>query len=439
VNAARIPGKARLALILGGLSAFGPLSIDMYLPAFPEMATQLGTGQAQVQVTLTAFMIGLAAGQVIAGPMSDTLGRRRPLLIGLTLYTLSSLACAFAPSVYALAGLRLTQGLTAAAGIVIARAAVRDMFSGVQMARFLSLMTLVNGLGPILAPIIGGQVLRWTTWPGIFVVLAGFGVVLFIATAVGLPETLHSSGRRPALLGLVLRTYFRIATDRTFMAYAMAAGFVMGAMFAYIAGSSFVLQDIHGMTPQQFSVVFGVNALGIVIMAQLNGLLLRRFSPRSLLTVGLVMSAIGGIAVLTTAAMDLGLVWLLPSLFLVVGSVGMVTPNSTALALADHAHRAGTASALLGLVQFVIGGLAAPLVGLGDPTSALPMGVVIAVLACLGLGSFALTRPTDQRPGRYQLAREADTQPIPGLPIPEIASHKGDLWDAPKPDTFRYR
>ncbi|MGH3861460.1 multidrug effflux MFS transporter [Actinokineospora sp.] len=434
-----IPGKARLALILGGLSAFGPLSIDMYLPAFPAMAEQLGTGQAKIQITLTAFMIGLAGGQIIAGPLSDAYGRRRPLLIGLALYTLSSLACAVAPSVVALVFLRLGQGVSAAAGIVIARAAVRDMFSGAALARFFSLMLLVNGLGPILGPIIGGQVLRFTQWPGIFIVLAGFGVVLFLVTALALPETLAPLGRRPARLGHVLRTYRRIGTDRSFIAYAAAAGFVMGAMFAYIAGSSFVLQELHGLSPQAYSFLFGANAVGIVVMAQVNGLLLRRFAPRRLLIVGLLTSVTGGLAVLAATYLNLGLLYLLPGLFVVVASVGIVTPNSTALAMADHGHRAGTASALLGLVQFVIGGLAAPLVGFGNPSTALPMGVVIATLSVLGLASFALTRPTKNRPGRYQTLRDADTQPIPGLPIPDIARHEGDLWDAPTADSVRFR
>ncbi|MGQ0839748.1 multidrug effflux MFS transporter [Actinokineospora sp.] len=384
--------RVRLALILGGMTAFGPLSIDMYLPAFPVMATQLGTGQSQVQLTLTAFMIGLAAGQAVAGPLSDSFGRRRPLLVGLVLYTASSLLCAIAPSVYALAGLRLAQGLSAAAGIVIARAAVRDLFSGVAMARFFSMLMLVGGLGPILAPVIGGQVLRWTSWSGIFVVLAGFGVLLLVAAGLALPETLPVDRRRPARLGRTLRTYLDIAADRTFLAYAAAAGFVLGAMFAYIAGSSFVLQEIHGLTPQQYSLVFGANALGIVAVAQLNGLLLRRFPPRGLLMVGLVTSALGGLAVLAAVTLALGLPWLLAGLFVVVASVGVVTPNSTALALADHGERAGTASALLGVLQFAIGGLAAPLVGLGGTGTAVPMGVVIAVLSLGGLASIALAR-----------------------------------------------
>jgi DHA1 family bicyclomycin/chloramphenicol resistance-like MFS transporter len=395
------------------------LSIDMYLPAFPAMAEQLGTGAAQVQLTLTTFMVGLALGQVVAGPLSDSFGRRRPLLVGLVLYAVSSLACAIAPSVYALIALRFAEGACAAAGIVIGRAAVRDLFSGVEMARFFSVMIIVTGLAPILAPVIGGQVLRWTDWPGIFVVLAGFGVLLLVATAFGLRETLPAERRHPAHLGRTLRAYGGLIADRSFMAYGAAAAFVTGAMFAYIAGSSFVLQNLHAMSPQAYSIVFGVNALGIVLMAQLNGALLRRFSLRALLRVGLLLSAAGGAAVLVVTALDLGLPFLLAGLFVVVASVGMVTPNCSALALADHGDQAGTASALLGLVQFVVGGLAAPLVGLGGTESALPMGIVIAGLSVLGLASFLLARPgspAQPSAGPAPMPEPGD-QPAPAGPL----------------------
>ncbi|GAA2994224.1 MFS transporter, DHA1 family, bicyclomycin/chloramphenicol resistance protein [Actinokineospora diospyrosa] len=386
--------RVRLALVLGGLSAFGPLSIDMYLPAFPELATSLGTGPAQVQLTLTTFMIGLAVGQVVAGPLSDSLGRRGPLLVGLGLYVVSSLVCAVAPSVYTLVGLRFAQGVAAAAGVVIARAAVRDVFSGAAMARFFSALMLVNGLGPLLAPVIGAQVLRWTSWSGIFVVLACFGAALLVATLVWLPETLPRDHRGPARLGRTLRTFVRIGSDRTFVAYAVSAGCVLASMFAYIAGSSFVLQDIHGLGPRQYSLVFAANALGIMLVAQLNSLLLRWTQPRALLVAGLVVGAVGGLGVLVAVAADLGLWWLLAALFVSVSSVGMISPNSTALALAEHGRDAGAASALIGVLQFVIGGIASPLVGLGGGHTALPMAIVIAVLSVGGIATFALMRPS---------------------------------------------
>jgi DHA1 family bicyclomycin/chloramphenicol resistance-like MFS transporter len=397
--------RVRLALLLGGLSAFGPLSIDMYLPAFPEIAERLATGQSQVQLTLTAFMIGLAAGQAVFGPLSDAYGRRTPLLAGLIGYAVASLLCAIAPSVFTLVGLRFAQGVSAAAGVVIARAAVRDLFSGPAMARFLSMLMLVSGLAPILAPVIGAQVLRWSTWSGVFVVLAYFGVALLVAAAVCLRETLPPDRRRPANPRGIMRTYARVATDRTFVAYTTSIGFVSAAMFAYIAGSPFVLQELHGLTPQQYSVVFGANALGLMVFTQLNRLLLRWCTPRALLAAGLVLSALAGGGVLAAALLELPLPYLLPPLFLVVASLGVVNPNATALAMADHGSRAGTASALLGLVQFLIGGLAAPVVGLGDSTSAVPMAAVVAAMSGAGLLSFALLRPTERRPGRYALTR----------------------------------
>ncbi|WP_018687194.1 Bcr/CflA family efflux MFS transporter [Actinokineospora enzanensis] len=389
--------QVRLALILGGLSAFGPLSIDMYLPAFPELAERLHTGPSQVQLTLTTFMIGLAVGQAVAGSLSDSFGRRGPLVVGLALYTASSVACVVAPSVYALAALRLAQGLSAAAGVVIARAAVRDMFSGAAMAKFFSALMLVNGLGPLLAPIVGGQLLRWTSWEGIFVALAAFGAVLLAVVVFFLPETLPPEYRGRPQLRRTLRTYVKIGTERSFFAYAAAAGFVGGAMFAYIAGSSFVLQDIHGMSPQEYSLVFAGNALGIMLVSQLNSLLLRWFAPRVLLVSALVVAAVGGLGVLASVAFALPLPFLLAALFVSVVCVGMVSPNSTALALADHGENAGAASALLGVLQFVIGGITSPLVGLGGGQTALPMAIVIAVLACTGIVLFAVLRPAAPR------------------------------------------
>ncbi|GAA4434616.1 multidrug effflux MFS transporter [Actinokineospora soli] len=410
--------KARLALLLGGLSAFGPLSIDMYLPAFPEIEAALHTRQAQVQLTLTAFMVGLALGQAVFGPLSDAYGRRMPLLAGLTGYAAASLACAIAPSVFTLVGLRFAQGVSAAAGVVIARAAVRDIFTGPAMARFFSMLMLVSGLAPILAPLAGAQILRWTTWPGVFVVLAYFGVALLIASAICLRETLPPDKRRPFEVGRILRTYGRVATDRTFVAHATSIGFVTAAMFAYIAGSPFVLQNLHGLTPQAYSLVFGANAVGLMVFTQVNRIFLTWFSPRALLTVGLVLSVLAGAGVLYAAVEKLGLPYLLPPMFLVVASLGMVLPNATALALADHGSRAGTASALLGLIQFLIGGLAAPLVGLGGSGSSVPMAVVIAGMSAAGLVSFALIRPTRRRPGRYAALREAETVKFGPVPPP---------------------
>jgi DHA1 family bicyclomycin/chloramphenicol resistance-like MFS transporter len=271
--APRRGGRAQVVLILGALSAFGPLSIDMYLPGLPSLGATFDAPAWAVQLTLTACLAGLALGQIVAGPLSDRFGRRRPLLAGVSAYAVASLLCALAPTVHTLVVLRFAQGVAGAAGIVIARAIVRDMHSGVAAARFFSLLMLVNGLAPILAPVIGGQVLTVTTWRGVFVVLAAIGALLVAAAAAGLRETLAPADRHPGGVGETLRTFRRLLSDRVFVGHALACGLAFGAMFAYIAGSPFVIQDIYGASPQLFSVMFAVNALGLVAAGQAN----RRF------------------------------------------------------------------------------------------------------------------------------------------------------------------
>src|SRR6266487_1606822 len=364
--------RVQLVFILGALTAFGPFSIDMYLPALPSLSRDFGTGAAQTQLTLSACLLGLALGQVIAGPISDALGRRRPLLVGL-------------------AALRFIQGFAGAAGIVIARAIVRDLHSGAAAARFFSLLMLVNGLAPILAPIFGGLLLRYTSWRGIFIVLAIIGTLLLLATATGLGETLPPDRRQSGGVRATITTFRQLLADRSYMGYALSCGLAFAAMFAYISGSPFVLQDIYGISPQLFSVIFGMNALGLVIAGQVNGRLVGRVAPARLLVVGLIANATGGMALLSVVTIGgIGLVGILPSLFVVVASLGFVLPNATALALQDHPRIAGSASALLGVLQFSIGAAAAPLVGAFGARTALPMSVVIATLGCSALLAFML-------------------------------------------------
>jgi DHA1 family bicyclomycin/chloramphenicol resistance-like MFS transporter len=384
----------RLVVILGSLSAFAPLSIDMYLPAFPSLARDLHAGPSAVQLTLTACLIGLATGQLVVGPLSDVLGRRRPLLVGLACYTVLSAACLVAPSVWALAALRLLQGFGGSAGLVIAIAAVRDRYAGVAMARYLSTLMLVNGLAPIVAPVIGGQLLRFTSWRGVFVVLTAVGVVLLVACLAWFEESLPPERRRTGSMRDTLRSYGVLVRDRRFTGYALTGGFAFAAMFAYISGSSFVLQDIFGLSPQQFALVFGTNALGILAVGQLNRWLVTRVSPRLLLAVGLTAAFAGGMLLLAAVLADWGLPALLPGLFAVVASIGIALPNTRALATVEYRDLAGTSSALLGVGQFAVGGLVAPLIGIGGTGTAVPMVVVIAVLTVLALVVFGLmTRP----------------------------------------------
>lgn len=383
------PSTARYALILGGLTAFGPLSVDMYLPALPTMAADLRTVDSNLQLTLTAFVIGLALGQLVAGPLSDALGRRKPLMVGVAIYIVASVLCAISPSVELLIAARALQAIGAAAGLVVARATVRDLFSGIEMTRFFSMLMLVTGLAPILAPLIGGQVLTVTSWRGIFLVLTGFGALLLVVAMLFLPEPLPVQRRRQVRLGSVLRTYLNLLREREFLGYALASGFLFAAMFAYISGSSFVLQNVYDLSPQQYSLVFGLGGVGIVLVGQINGRIVGRFTERVLLATGLLMATTSAVAITTAAALELSLAALLPPLFLMVSSIGLVMPNSTSLALANHPQSAGSASALLGVLQFLVGGLTAPLVGLGGQETALPMGILMTVFATLGLLSFA--------------------------------------------------
>lgn len=396
------PGRlrtARYALVLGGLTAFGPLSIDMYLPALPAMAQDLHAGDATLQLTLAAFVLGVGAGQLVLGPLSDAFGRRKPLLAGVALFVVASLLCVLSPTVELLIAARVLQAFGASAGMVIARAAVRDLFSGIEMARFFSMLMLVTGLAPILAPVLGGQLLSLTSWRGIFGALAAFGALLLIVAAFALPETLPAHRRRPARPAGVLRGYLSLLHDRVFVGYALGAGLAFAAMFTYISASSFVLQGTYGLSPQQYSLVFGGGAVGLVLASQVNGRLVARFRQHTLLVTGLVAGTAGALAMVLASLAGLGLGGVLPPLFVAVASVGLVMPNATSLALADHPEMAGSASALLGVLQFTVGGLTSPIAGLAGEGSALPMALLMAAFAGLGLvsvGTLTRRRGSDQ-------------------------------------------
>jgi DHA1 family bicyclomycin/chloramphenicol resistance-like MFS transporter len=371
----------------------------MYLPGLPELGRGLDAPAWAVQLTLTACLAGLALGQIVAGPLSDRFGRRGPLLAGVGAYAVASLLCALAPSVAVLVVLRFAQGIAGAAGIVIARAIVRDMHSGVAAARFFSLLMLVNGLAPILAPVIGGQVLSVTSWRGVFLVLTAVGALLFLATATGLRETLPPEKRHPGGVIETVRTFGRLLADRAFLGHALACGLAFGAMFAYISGSPFVLQDIYGASPQLFSVMFACNALGLVAASQANRALLRHVEPGTILRAALSVQALAALMLLGVVAAGSGVWPIVVLLFVVVASLGLVFPNATALALADHPRVAGSASGLLGVLQFIVGAATAPLVGVGGTDTALPMALTIAALAVGGVfaGTVIARRPTRVR------------------------------------------
>jgi DHA1 family bicyclomycin/chloramphenicol resistance-like MFS transporter len=397
-RSAHAAGRASLGLILvlGALSAFAPLSLDMYLPGLPELGRGLATSVSAAQLTLTACLAGLALGQLVAGPLSDRFGRRRPLLTGLGAYTVASILCALAPSVAVLVPLRFMQGLAGAAGIVISRAIVRDMHSGVAAARLFSALMMVSGSAPILAPVFGGQLLAFTSWRGIFVVLAGIGVVLIIVVATKLKETLPGERRHAGGFRATSTVLREIAADRVFVVYALAGGLVLGAMFAYIAGSPFVLQEIYGLSEQEFSAVFAINGAGIVLASLLTRRLLRRCAPITLVRVGTGASIVGSALVFAAVtAFDAGVAPVLAGLFIAVAAVGIVSPTTAAIALADHGSVAGSASALLGVLHYLLGAVAAPLVGVAGKHTAIPMG---ALMLASSVGAGALLRITGRPP-----------------------------------------
>ncbi|MCW2542095.1 MAG: Bcr/CflA family drug resistance efflux transporter [Frankiales bacterium] len=381
VKPERIP--ARMLLIVGSLSAFGPLCIDMYLPALPDIGDDLHTSASAVQVSLTACLVGLAVGQMIVGPLSDRWGRRRPLFFGLAAFVIASLCCALSPNIMTLIGLRFVQGFGGAAGIVVSRAIVRDQYSGTAAARFFSMLMLVTGAGPILAPQIGAGVLQLGSWRFLFLALAVAGSVLIAIAAVRLPETLPVEERSAGGVAATLRAMRVVATDRNFLVNALACSLAFGAIFAYVAGSSFALENVYGLSPQMFSLAFALNAVGMISASQVNGYLVARIGSARLLTYGLIgLSSAGAVLLVFVSTNHFGLAGIISCMFVLLTSLGFIGPNATALALNDFPDSAGSASALLGMVQFGTGAAVAPLVGLGGTHDVLPMAIVMA--ACSG-------------------------------------------------------
>ncbi|MEU4550861.1 multidrug effflux MFS transporter [Micromonospora violae] len=370
--------RVQLVLVLGALIAIGPLTIDMYLPALPAITSGLQTTETAVQLTLTGTLVGLALGQLLIGPLSDVVGRRVPLLAGLAAHIVASVLCVFAPNIAVLGGLRVLQGLGVAAATVVATAVVRDLFSGASFARIFSRLMLVMGLAPILAPTLGSALLSWTDWRGVFAALAVLGALLIVVAALRLPETLPVARRRHGGVSATLRDYRGLLNDRAFVGLVLVAGLAMAALFAYVSGSSFVLQQEYGLDEQQFGIAFGAGAVGLIGATQFNVRLLRRYTPQQILVSALIAGSAAGLLLVMFAATGIGgLGTLLASLWLVLAAAGLALPNAPALAMTRHSEAAGTAAALLGAVQFGIGAVSAPLAGLFG-TGSVPMAIVIA-------------------------------------------------------------
>ncbi|RIV39230.1 Bcr/CflA family efflux MFS transporter [Micromonospora radicis] len=398
--------RLRLILVLGSLIAVGPLTIDMYLPALPAIVDDFGTTSAAVQLTLTGTLIGLALGQLLIGPLSDAVGRRNPLIAGTALHIVASVGCALAPSIGVLGALRVVQGLGAAAAAVIAMAVVRDLFSGSSFAQLLSRLLLVMGAAPVLAPTLGSELLRWTQWRGVFAALVVFGVLLMLVAMFGLRETLPPERRQRGGVLPTVRLYGSLLRDRPFVGLVLVAGLAMAAIFAYVGGSSFVLQGQYGLDEQQFGFAFGAGAIGLIAATQTNVRLLRRYSPQRILLAALLVGATAALVLLAVAVTGFGgLPAVLASLWVVLAATGLAMPNAPAVALSRHGEAAGTASALLGAVQFGIGAVAAPMVGVFG-TGAVAMALVIAG----GLVAALLVLLLVVRPAR--LTVEVEPEPV---------------------------
>ncbi len=398
-----------LVLVLGAMVALGPLTIDMYLPALPDIEADLDTTASAVQLTLTGTLVGLALGQLVVGPLSDALGRRIPLVAGTLVHVAASLACLLAPSIAVLGAFRLVQGVGAAATAVVTMAVVRDLYSGDAAALLLSRLMLVLGVAPILAPSLGGAVLGWTSWRGVFGILAVVGIALAVLGATALPETLPPERRRAGTPAGIARAYRSLLRDRTFVGLVLVAGFSMAAMFSYVSGSSFVLQDEFGLSEQEFGVVFGLGAVFLIGGTQLSGWLLRHWTSAEILLRALVgAAAAAGVLVVLAVADVGGLPGLLAPLWLVMGFTGTAMPSAPALALSRHGEAAGTAAALLGAVRFGVGAAAAPFVGiLGN--DAVAMGTVILAGMVLAVASMVLLARGDEVETAAEAMPEAAT------------------------------
>jgi len=385
-------GAPRLGLILllGALTAFTPLSIDMYLPAFPFLEADFAVSAGAVQWTLSVFFLGLTVGQPIYGPVSDRYGRRGPLLLGIGLYLIGSIAAALTDSVAGLTGARFLQAFGGCAGVVVARAVVADRFDERTSAKVFSMLMLVMGIAPILAPMAGAQLLVLGGWRAIFWGLALFGLLCLAAVALGLRETLPPERRASGGITHALLAYMRLLRNRRFIAFALTGSFAMAGLFAYITGSPLVFMQIHGVSPQVYGLLFGLNALGIIAGSQINVRLLRRWTGREILAVAVFVEIFAGVALVAVAATGFGgLAGLMVPLFVYITGLGFITGNTVAAAMAEVSAGRGAASALIGVLQFGLAALVSFVLGAIQDATALPMALAIAGGA---VGALAMSR-----------------------------------------------
>jgi DHA1 family bicyclomycin/chloramphenicol resistance-like MFS transporter len=380
--------RLQLGLLLGSLGLLGPFTIDAYLPSFPTIVEDYHTNASLVQISLTSCLLGLGLGQLIIGPMSDVQGRRKPLLIFLSLYLLASLTCAFAPNIYAFIASRFVQGFAAAGGIVISRAIVRDVYSGRELTKFFALLMLVGNLGPIIAPIAGASILAFADWTWVFIVLSFVGVVLLLTVAWKLEESLPQERRIPSNFSQVVNNFGILLKDRQFAGYTLTQAFIIAGIFAYVSGISFVYQNIYGVTPQGFSLLFGVNGIALIIGTQSVGRLSDTISEKTFLKIGLLIANTSAALLLVAIFLKAPLFLFAVPVFFFVSSIAIISTTSFSLAMETQGHIAGSASALLGVLPFIFGSLTAPLVGIAGEYSAVPMGIIIFSASFLAFLSY---------------------------------------------------
>ena len=377
-----------IVILLGALTAIGPLSMDMYLPALPVVADDLSTTASLVQMSLTTCLIGLAMGQLMFGPLSDIRGRKKPLVFSLVIYAVVSLALAFTTSIGIFILLRFIQGFTGAAGIVIARAAARDIYSGNELTKAFALLALVSGAAPILAPISGGFVLNFGSWPIVFYIIAAIGTLLLLSVIFLYSETLPAESRSEGTVFAVVKTFGDLFKDKIFLGISFTQSLIMSSMFAYIAGSPFILQNIYGVSPQQFSLIFALNGLGIIIAAQISGRIAAKVDEVKIMLFGVLLSLIGSLLLIIVVVGNLSLPVIIIALFMVVSSIGFVSPTAFSLGLKNQKKSAGSASAFLGLLTFIGGAIVSPLVGLGGEHIAWPLALVTIICSISALAIF---------------------------------------------------
>lgn len=393
---AQSPAAARaLILVLGALTAVSPLATDMYVPGFPALGHALHAGTSAVQLTMTAFLAGLVVGQLVIGPISDGIGRRRLLIGGVAGFAVLSVVSALAPSITALTAARFLQGIAGSAGMVLARAVVTDRFHGHELPRYFAMLSQILGIAPIAAPVLGGLVLSVSTWRAIFVVLAAMGVLLLLGMLRAVPESLPPERRHGGGIGSTFRAMGSLVRFRAFMGYVLTLGFAAAALFSYIAGSSFVFEDIHGVSATGYSLIFASNAVGMLIGGFCFSRLARRVRLNTLLTAGVVVSLTGTLAqVVLRLLVGETMIGTWITLFVAIGAIGLVFPATMSIGQGLARRAPGAASALLGGFQFLLGALASPLVGVFGTASSLPMAVIMLVsMCCAALALFGLARP----------------------------------------------